>query len=75
MGLENNDWYIIQIFPEEVNEMMISKANRLGIVLAVFLVFILAVLLLLTYSILYCRPPGFTVVFPGKYLAGGLQSG
>ncbi len=24
---------------------------------------------------LYCRPPGFTVVSPGKYLAGGLQSG
>ncbi len=26
-------------------------------------------------AILYCRPPGFTVVSPGKYLAGGLQSG
>ena len=26
-------------------------------------------------SQLYCRPPGFTVVSPGKYLAGGLQSG
>ena len=24
---------------------------------------------------LYCRPPGFTVMPPGKYLAGGLQSG
>ena len=24
---------------------------------------------------LYCRPPGFTVMFPGKYPAGGLQSG
>ncbi len=24
---------------------------------------------------LYCRPPEFTVVPPGKYLAGGLQSG
>ena len=24
---------------------------------------------------LYCRLPGFTVVPPGKYLAGGLQSG
>ena len=23
----------------------------------------------------YCRPPGFTVVSPGKFLAGGLQSG
>ncbi|HBA50561.1 MAG TPA: hypothetical protein DCZ91_22745 [Lachnospiraceae bacterium] len=22
---------------------------------------------------LYCRPPGFTVVPPGKYLAGGLK--
>ena len=26
-------------------------------------------------SALYCRPPGFTVMPPGKYLAGGLQSG
>ena len=25
--------------------------------------------------LLYYRPPGFTVVSPGKYLAGGLQSG
>ena len=24
---------------------------------------------------LYCRPPGFTVMPTGKYLAGGLQSG
>ena len=24
---------------------------------------------------LYCRPPGFTVMPPGKYLAGGLQPG
>ena len=24
---------------------------------------------------IYCSPPGFTVVSPGKYLAGGLQSG
>jgi len=24
---------------------------------------------------LYCRPPGFTVMPPGKYSAGGLQSG
>ena len=24
---------------------------------------------------IYCRPPGFTVMPPGKYLAGGLQSG
>ncbi len=26
------------------------------------------------FQALYCRPPGFTVVPPGKYLAGGLQS-
>ena len=26
------------------------------------------------WLIVYCRPPGFTVVPPGKYLAGGLQS-
>lgn len=52
MGLENSDWYIIQIFPEQANKMMISNANRIGIILAVFLVVILAVLLFLTYSIL-----------------------
>ncbi|MCI8283890.1 MAG: response regulator [Firmicutes bacterium] len=52
MGLKNGDWYIIQIFPEQVNEMMISDANRIGIVLAVFLVMILVILLILTYSIL-----------------------
>ena len=49
MGLENSDWYIIQVFPEQVNRVMISNANRIGIVLAVFLVTILAVLLILTY--------------------------
>lgn len=52
MGLENSDWYIVQIFPEQANRMMISNANRLGIALAVFLVVILVVLLILTYSIL-----------------------
>lgn len=52
MGLSNDDWYIIQIFPEEVNEIMISKANRIGILLAGFLVFILVILLVLTCSIL-----------------------
>lgn len=52
MGLENRDWYIVQIFPEQANRMMISNANRIGIVLAVFLVAILAVLLVLTYLIL-----------------------
>lgn len=52
MGLENSDWYIIQIFPEEVNRMMVSNANRIGIVLAVFLVVILMILLVLTYTIL-----------------------
>ena len=52
MGLENSDWYIIQIFPEQANRIMVSNANRIGIVLAVFLVAILAVLLILTYLIL-----------------------
>ncbi len=52
MGLENSDWYIIQIFPEEANEMMISNANRIGLVLAIFLVIILVILLFLTYSVL-----------------------
>ncbi|HBA51207.1 MAG TPA: hypothetical protein DCZ91_26100 [Lachnospiraceae bacterium] len=52
MGLEHSDWYIVQIFPEQANKMMVSNANRIGIVLAVFLVAILAVLLILTYLIL-----------------------
>lgn len=52
MGLEHSDWYIVQIFPEQANKMMVSNANRIGIVLAVFLVAILAVLLISTYLIL-----------------------
>lgn len=52
MGLESDDWYIIQIFPDNVNKMMISKANHIGILLAIFLVVILVILLILTYSIL-----------------------
>lgn len=52
MGLENSDWYIVQIFPEQANRVMVSTANRIGIGLAVFLVAILAVLLILTYLIL-----------------------
>lgn len=49
MGLENSDWYIIQVFPEQANEVMVANANRIGIALAVFLVAILVVLLILTY--------------------------
>lgn len=52
MGLENSDWYIIQIFPEQANRIMIANANRAGIVLAVFLVVVLAGLLVSTYLIL-----------------------
>ena len=52
MGLENSDWYIVQIFPEQAGRMMVSNANRIGIVLAVFLVTILVILLILTYLIL-----------------------
>lgn len=52
MGLENSDWYIVQIFPEQAGRMMVSNANRIGIILAVFLVTILAILLILTYLIL-----------------------
>ncbi len=52
MGLGNSDWYIVQIFPEQANEMMVSNANRIGIALAVFLVVILVFLLALTYLIL-----------------------
>jgi len=52
MGLESSEWYIVQIFPEQANKTMVSNANRIGIVLAVFLVAVLAVLLVLTYMIL-----------------------
>lgn len=52
MKLENSGWYIVQIFPERANEMMVSNANRIGIVLAAVLVAILAVLLVSTYLIL-----------------------
>lgn len=52
MGLVNSEWYIIQVFPEQANRIMIANANRIGIVLAVFLVAVLAVLLMLTYLIL-----------------------
>lgn len=52
MGLVNSEWYIIQVFPEQASRIMIANANRIGIVLAVFLVAVLAVLLILTYLIL-----------------------
>lgn len=52
MRLKNFDWYIVQIFPEQANRMMVTNANRLGIILALFLVTILSVLLFLTYTIL-----------------------
>lgn len=50
MGLETNDWYVIQVFPEGVNNLMVSNANRIGIMLAVFLIVVLAALLVLVYS-------------------------
>lgn len=52
MGLKHSGWYIIQVFPDEANEMMITNANRIGIESAIFTVVVLAVLLVLTYSIL-----------------------
>lgn len=52
MGLKNSDWYVIQVFPEEANGMMVARANRIGFVLAAFLVAILVILLILTYAIL-----------------------
>lgn len=52
MGLAHSGWYIIQIFPDQANRVMVSNANRIGVGLAVFLVVILAVLLVLTYLIL-----------------------
>lgn len=52
MGLETDNWYVIQVFPEEVNELMVSNANRIGIMLAAFLIVVLAALLVLVYSTL-----------------------
>lgn len=52
MKLGSCDWYIIQVFPEQANRIMIANANRIGIILAVFLVVVLAGLLVLTYLIL-----------------------
>ena len=52
MGLENSSWYIVEIFPKEANEMMVAKANRIGIESAAALLTILLILLLLTYAIL-----------------------
>lgn len=52
MGLKDSGWYVVQVFPEQANAIMVSNANRIGIGLAVFLVAILTILLLLTYSIL-----------------------
>lgn len=52
MGLLDSDWYIIQIFPEQANEMMVSKANRIGINSAFFLTSVLMFLLVFTYLIL-----------------------
>lgn len=52
MGLKFNDWYVVQVFPQEANETMIANANRNGIILAAFLVVLLAILLALTYTLL-----------------------
>lgn len=52
MRLTSRDWYIVQIFPEQANEMMVANANRLGILLAAALVAVLVVLLVSTYLIL-----------------------
>ena len=52
MGLENSGWYIVEIFPKEANQMMVAKANQIGIESAVALLILLTVLLILTYTIL-----------------------
>lgn len=51
-GLDHSDWYVIQVFPGEANEMMVAKANRIGMESAACTVALLAILLVLTYSIL-----------------------
>lgn len=52
VGLNHSDWYVIQIFPKEANELMIATANRIGMESAVCTVTLLAILLFLTYLIL-----------------------
>ena len=52
MGLADSDWYVIQIFPERATEMMVTRANRIGINSAIFLTSVLMALLILTYVIL-----------------------
>lgn len=52
MGLGGSAWYIVQVFPEEAGQVMLSNANRIGISLAVFLVLILSILLVMTYLVL-----------------------
>lgn len=52
MGLADSDWYVIQIFPEQATEMMVSRANQIGINSAIFLTSVLMALLILTYLIL-----------------------
>lgn len=52
MGLENSGWFIVEIFPKEANQMMVAKANQIGIESAVALLILLTVLLILTYTIL-----------------------
>lgn len=51
-GLRHRDWYVIQIFPNDANEMMIAKANRIGMESAACTITLLAILLVLTYAIL-----------------------
>lgn len=51
-GLADSGWYVIQIFPEQATEIMVSRANRIGINSAVFLTSVLMALLILTYVIL-----------------------
>lgn len=52
MGLADSDWYVIQIFPQQATEMMVSRANQIGINSAIFLTVVLMALLILTYVIL-----------------------
>lgn len=50
--LEHSGWFIIQVFPNEANEMMVANANRIGMESAACTVTLLAILLVLTYLIL-----------------------
>lgn len=48
-GIDDSDWYLVQIFPREINGETIHKANSMGIGVTTFLILILAALIIIIY--------------------------